>query len=199
MCEIPRWLVVGEVNETFVCGICDGLLREPRHVSSCEHILCQVCLAAALIKEACCPICKQPVDESEPLDGFRPFEAMVNSTVVRCPSSTAERGGVGGTISKETATSREDSGSSAPIRSSVQAPGVNEVAVDGGSCAGPRASGTGGSGLSSSPFDGVHVGAPSNILKSCSGHLSGRSAAKLARSCTAGHLDKPLMNRTVPM
>ena len=30
LCEVPRGLVIGEVNEMFVCGICDGLLREPR-------------------------------------------------------------------------------------------------------------------------------------------------------------------------
>ncbi|KAJ1476942.1 hypothetical protein T484DRAFT_1823155 [Baffinella frigidus] len=120
LCVVPRGLVVGEVNETFVCGICDGLLREPRYAGACsEHLLCRVCLAAALIKEACCPTCKQPVDASEPLNRFGPFEAMVNSTVVQCPNSTAGRGGASGNISQEPAASREATSSSAPIRSSV--------------------------------------------------------------------------------
>ncbi|KAJ1492882.1 hypothetical protein T484DRAFT_1770129 [Baffinella frigidus] len=165
LCEIPRGLVVGEVNEMFLCGICDGLMREPRQASSCsEHIFCRGCYEAALSREACCPTCKQPVDASEPLHGFGPFEAMVNNTVVRCPTSISEM--LDGNILQEPATSREASSSSACSRDSVQAPGVKkepgveEEAGDGGGNAG-RA---GVLGLSSSPFDSVHVGVPSNIL-----------------------------------
>jgi len=174
LCKVPRGLVVGGVNEEFVCGICDGLLREPRHAGSCsEHLFCRVCYEAALSTNACCPTCKQPVDVSEPLKGFGPFEAMVSSTVVRCPNSTAEGGAPGRNICNERATSREaryDSGSSAPIPSSVHAPGVDEEAGDGRSIAG--AGGAGGSEMSSSPFDGVHVGAPSNSLESCPSPLA---------------------------
>jgi len=173
LCEVPRFLVVGEVNEMFVCGICDGLLREPRHVGACsEHLFCRVCYEAALCKEACCPTCKQPVNASESLHGFGPFEAMVNSTVVRCPSSSDARGEVGGNISQEPATSRKASDSSDRGLGSVQAPGVKEEAGEGGSSAGLRTGGAGGSKGSSSPFNGVHVGAPSNILESCPGPLA---------------------------
>ena len=183
LCEVPRFLVVGEVNEMFVCGICDGLLQEPRHASSCrEHLFCRVCYEAALGKEACCPTCKQPVDASESLHGFGPFEAMVNSTVVRCPNSADARSGTGDKNSKEPATSRESDGSSARNLGSVQASGVEEEAEEGGS-AGLRAGGAGGSKSSSSPFNGVHVGAPSNILESCPGPL---------------RLDNPLLNLSLP-
>ena len=161
---IPRRLVVGEVDELFVCGMCDGLLREPRHAGACsEHIFCRVCYGAALSKDPCCPTCKQSVDVSEPLQGCGPFEAMVNSTVVRCPNRTADRGGTEGKISQEPAMSREAIGSSARSLGSVQAPGVEEAVGDGGHFA-PQGGGAVGSGLSASPFDGVHVGAPTIIL-----------------------------------
>ena len=164
LCVVPRGLVVGEVDELFVCGICDGLLREPRHVGSCdEHLFCRVCYVTALSKEACCPTCKQPVDASEPLHAFGPFEAMMNSTVVRCPSSSAERGEAGRNISNEPAPSHEAIGSSARSLGSVQAPGVEEEVGDGAHFA-PQGGGAVGSGPSASPFDGVHVGASTIIL-----------------------------------
>jgi len=178
---VPRGLVVGEVNEMFVCGICDGLLHDPRHADSCDkHLFCRVCYEAALSKEACCPTCKQPVDESEPLQGFGPFEAMVNRTVVRCPNNTSERGGTGGNVSLQPAKSREASDSSARSLGSVQAPRVKEEKDGGGGSAGLGDGGAGESESSLSPFDGVHVGAPSNIHQSC-----------------PGYLDDPLLNRPV--
>jgi len=163
LCEIPRGLVVGGVNETFVCGICKGFLREPRRAGACEHLFCRVC-KVSLSTNAYCSICKQPVDASEPLQGFGPFEAMVNSTVVRCPHSTAAGGEAGCSILQDPAAkSSHASGSSVRSLGSVQAPGVDEEAGDGGS-AGPRAGGTGESGLSSSTFNGVCVSAPPIIL-----------------------------------
>jgi hypothetical protein len=116
-----------------VCGSCDGLLREPRHASSCEHYI-----STEGLTEACCP----HVDASKPPHEVRPFEAMVNSTVVRCPTSTAERGGPGGYILTEPAACREASGSLDRSLGSVQAPGVEEEeAGDGGGNAPPRAGG----------------------------------------------------------
>ena len=97
--KVSRGLVVGEANEMFMCGICDGLLREPRRSSSCEpacfgslqhHIFCRVCYEAALSKEACCPTCKECVDTSKPLQDVGPFEKMVKNTVVRCPTQAAD-------------------------------------------------------------------------------------------------------------
>ena len=159
LCKVPRGLVVGGANELFMCGICDGLLREPRHAGSCsEHLFCRVCYEAALSTNACCPTCKQPVDVSEPLHAFGPFEAMVDSTVVRCPSSSAEGGEVGSNISNEPASSREVSGSSSRSRGSVQEKGVTEEAgEDEGGSAASRDGGTGGSNSFVSPFEGVHV------------------------------------------
>ena len=166
LCEVPRGLVIGEVNEMFVCGICDGLLREPRHAEFCdEHLFCRLCCEAALRKEACCPTCKQPVDESEPLQGFGPFEAMLNSTVVRCPNSNVAGGAVGGSISNMPAKSCEASGSSARSLRSAKTPGVKEGGGDGGGKTPPRVDEAGASETTPSPFDGVHVGAPSTILE----------------------------------
>ena len=171
LCKVPRGLVVGGANELFVCGICDGLLRDPRHSGSCiEHLFCRVCYEAALSTNACCPTCKQPVDVSEPLKGFGPFEAVVNSTVVRCPNCTADMGGTGCNISQKPATSREASGSSARSRDPAQGLEVEEEAGDARDIAG--AGGAGGWKISSSPFDGVHVGSRSNSLDSCPSPLA---------------------------
>ena len=171
LCEIPRGLVVGEVNELFVCGICDGLLWEPRRAGSCsEHLFCRLCYEAALSKEGCCPTCKQPVDASEPLQGFGPFEAMVNGTVVRCPNSNVAGGAVGNNILNAPAKSCEASGSSACSLGSAQAPAVEAEAGDGGSNAPPMNGGGALSEMSSSPFDGIHVGAPPHVLQTCPGH-----------------------------
>ncbi|KAJ1485508.1 hypothetical protein T484DRAFT_1746066 [Baffinella frigidus] len=161
----PRGLAIGEVDDSFVCGICDGLLREPRHSISCEHLFCRRCYEAALEKEACCPACKEPVDASEKLHVFGPFAAMVDNIDVRCSNGTARTGGQGTNISQEPAPSTTCS------PGSVQAAGVKKK-VDGGEeeeeeaedNALPRAGGVGQSESSTSPFDGIHVGAPCNIL-----------------------------------
>ncbi|KAJ1476356.1 hypothetical protein T484DRAFT_1908082 [Baffinella frigidus] len=131
VCTVPRGLVNWDVTETFVCGICDASFREPRHASTCSS-------------DRFCRTCQQAVDASKPLKDADHFEAMVNITLVRSPTSTAEKGGAGGTISQVPATSRD----------SVQAPGVKKEAGDGGGNAPPRAGVAGRSETSSSPFDG---------------------------------------------
>ncbi|KAJ1472329.1 hypothetical protein T484DRAFT_1840761 [Baffinella frigidus] len=145
---LPRGLVVGHVNENLVCGICDGLLREPRHSTACDHTFCRVCYEAALTKEPSCPTCQKPVDASRPLQRFRLFEDLVKNTVVRCPNSA----GAGGNISREPLQSRRTSGPD-------QSKEVDEEADDWGGSAPPRAHGVGQVERVSSPFDGLQVDA----------------------------------------
>ncbi|KAJ1468145.1 hypothetical protein T484DRAFT_1856303 [Baffinella frigidus] len=120
---VPRGLVVGELNSNLVCGICDGLLREPRHSTSCDHTFCRECYEAALSKEACCPTCQKPV--FPPLQIFRMFQALVNDTMVRCPNSAEERDEASGNIPQEPLQSRRTSAPDQPKE-------VNEEADDRG-------------------------------------------------------------------
>lgn len=169
-----------------------------------------VVVEAALRNEACFPICKAPVDPSQPLQAFLPFEAMVNSTVIRCPHSAAGsrkttgtipqepapsresaagrggatgnipqepgRGGAGGSIPEEPSASREEVSPARSLGSDHAARVAAETDNDDGSDgdasprggASPRAeSHMGGGGAAElgeeSPFDSVHVGAPSTL------------------------------------
>ena len=86
---LPRALAVGEVADENVCPLCEGLLREPRNASSCEHTFCLSCYEEALREDARCPTCQEEVVVTKPLGFFPPFERMVNKTMVRCPMSLA--------------------------------------------------------------------------------------------------------------
>jgi len=159
LCKVPRGLVVGELDENLLCGICDGLLRKPRHSLSCDHTFCCECYEEALTKEACCPTCQKPVDASLPLQSFKLFEDIVSKTMIKCPNSAFERVGSGVNISQEPSKPRRTSASPAPSLDSMHSPQVDKEADDlvrGGS-APPRARIVGRSEGFSSPFDGFQV------------------------------------------
>ncbi|KAJ1473893.1 hypothetical protein T484DRAFT_1834436 [Baffinella frigidus] len=129
LCKVPRWLVVGDLNESLLCGLCDCFLREPRKAPLCDHTFCRECYEEALSTEACCPTCKVP--NHGHLQRCGPFEAMVNNTVVKCINSILiPLPHVHVNISPKPAESRE--ASPARSASSNQSPGVDEEEYNSG-------------------------------------------------------------------
>ena len=75
--------VEGEVNDNYVCAICQLLLDEP--TSGCRegHAFCKDCLAKAHESNGTCPTCRAPASASG-LTRNRPLENMITSVKVKC-------------------------------------------------------------------------------------------------------------------
>ncbi|KAJ1474166.1 hypothetical protein T484DRAFT_1833360 [Baffinella frigidus] len=90
--HIPLYLCIGKVDDSIVCQLCQGVLREPRFSASCsDHAFCRVCYEDALRNNAHCPhpSCNIEVEGVSSLVKFGPFEDVVNKTELRCPNSVS--------------------------------------------------------------------------------------------------------------
>ena len=79
-------MCVEEIDEQFLCGICTGVLVEPKQCKS-GHVFCGKCIDQWLLQSSKCPICRTTLKKEE-LSHNRALENMVGRLLVRYGQSS---------------------------------------------------------------------------------------------------------------
>ncbi|KAG8186397.1 hypothetical protein JTE90_004190 [Oedothorax gibbosus] len=64
-------LPVSEINQHFVCVICDGYIVDATTIVECLHSFCRTCIVRFLETSEFCPVCDVQVHKTKPLQSIR--------------------------------------------------------------------------------------------------------------------------------
>lgn len=81
---------ISPVDESLICSLCKGILTEPV-CAPCGHSFCKRCLREWRKTSPNCLHCSTPLGPG-PHPVVLPFNVMIRSLLVECPSETAEDG-----------------------------------------------------------------------------------------------------------
>lgn len=75
-----------DVNEEFICPICQDVLEDPVLVENCEHLFCRQCINKWLqtSKTKLCPIDRIEINESTLRPPQRSFRNLITSLLISC-------------------------------------------------------------------------------------------------------------------
>ncbi|KAL0090306.1 hypothetical protein J3Q64DRAFT_1847166 [Phycomyces blakesleeanus] len=54
-----------ELDKHMRCPICKELVQTPMILASCSHTFCAGCIRRSMVRELCCPLCREPTNESK--------------------------------------------------------------------------------------------------------------------------------------
>jgi protein-L-isoaspartate(D-aspartate) O-methyltransferase len=79
-----------DVNEEFICPICQDVLEDPILVENCEHLFCRQCINEWLQKSETklCPIDRTEINESTLRPPQRSFRNLITSLLISCDFQT---------------------------------------------------------------------------------------------------------------
>jgi len=83
-----------DVNELFICKLCDGYLIEPHTITECLHTFCKSCVVKHVRDSIECPTCNSIIHPSYPLEKILPdhaIEAVINEMVPNLQIDELER------------------------------------------------------------------------------------------------------------
>lgn len=85
-----------EVDQEFICSICQDVFRQPQMISSCEHIFCHECIndcwsRAKDPEKVQCPIDRETVDKNSLKKPLRAFCNLLFNLSIRCEYEGCEQ------------------------------------------------------------------------------------------------------------
>lgn len=73
------------IDDEFICSICQDVLQDPMTIIPCEHVFCRTCIVEWNRNSLTCPIDRTTVDKLQP--ALRNFVNLLNKLQLRCKFS----------------------------------------------------------------------------------------------------------------
>ena len=80
--DIKRF--VGEVNQQFICGVCNGVLQKPLVVKECQHFYCNNCVKKLMKTSPICPKDKSLLSYSQLIEPQNLIINLLNDLKIKC-------------------------------------------------------------------------------------------------------------------
>ncbi|OAD76275.1 hypothetical protein PHYBLDRAFT_59810 [Phycomyces blakesleeanus NRRL 1555(-)] len=83
-----------ELDKHMRCPICKELVQTPMILASCSHTFCAGCIRRSMVRELCCPLCREPTNENIsvvtcPVCSQTMLMSELNSHIDQCATSDA--------------------------------------------------------------------------------------------------------------
>lgn len=83
---------VGEVHDSFICGVCLDVLEDPVMIKECEHIFCRECITQILESRKPCPQDRKAFDSASLVKPYRLFFQFYDSLKIHCDVNQVLKG-----------------------------------------------------------------------------------------------------------